>query len=132
MTDEQFELIMQMLLQQTELLTRLVQVVEARQQPSLPAPGYIRDIKEFHEFDWSSIGASVAHADDDGAAVVTWCGRSFIRRSPANRFKPAIWFSRSAGKGKDGAVYERLITFKELPTPGQLPTPVKTLTHTHQ
>lgn len=128
MTDEQFELIMQMLIQQTELLTRLVQVVEARQQPALPAPGYTRDIKEFHEFDWSSIGASVAHADDDGAAVVTWCGRSFIRRSPANRFKPAIWFSRAAGKKDGEPVYERLITFKQMPAPEQLPTPVKTLT----
>jgi len=70
-------------------------------------------LSRFYEFDWGAIGASVLEKDRHGATLVSWAGRVYQRRSPANKFE--IWFSRSTGKGDDGSIsYERLITFKVL------------------
>jgi DdrB-like protein len=122
MTDEQFQLIMEALVQQTQLLDRLVRVVEARQ----PAPGYVRNLSDFQTFDWSELGATVTQTDADGVAVVTWRGHQYVRRSPSNKFNPAIWFSRAVGKDDNGENrYERLITFKELAEPEPLSEKVR-------
>lgn len=122
MTDDQFQLILETLYQQTDLLERLVAVIEARS----PAPGYVRALTEFAGFDWSEIDATVLQTDSDGIAVISWRGHRYTRRSPSNKFDPAIWFSRAVGKDEDGnSRYERLITFKELAEPEPLPHKVK-------
>lgn len=122
MTDDQFQLMMETLLQQTHLLERLVCAVEARS----PVPSFVRSLAEFAEFDWSEIDATVLLTDSDGVAVISWRGHRYMRRSPSNKFDPAIWFSRAVGKDDDGGNrYERLITFKELADPEPLPEKVK-------
>jgi DdrB-like protein len=116
---------LQALSQQTQLLDRLVRIVEARQ----PAPAYLRGIDEFEQFDWSEIDAAVTQTDADGVAIVTWRGHQYVRRSPSNKFSPAIWFSRAVGKDDSGENrYERLITFKELAEPEPLPNRVRRVT----
>jgi len=122
MANEQFQLMIDILGQQTALLERLVAAVEARS----PVPNYVRDLAEFTEFDWSEIDATVIQTDDDGIATISWRGHRYMRRSPSNKFDPAIWFSRAIGKDDDGSNrYERLITFKELAEPEPLPSKVK-------
>ncbi|MHC5762616.1 single-stranded DNA-binding protein [Nostoc sp.] len=79
------------------------------------APNYQFPLEQFKNFDWSAIGATVEKSDQYGAAIVSWGGQQFTRRSPTNKFDPAIWFSRCTGKAEDGSnAYERLITFKPL------------------
>lgn len=76
-------------------------------------PNYQYDLSAFPNFNWDAIGASVTDRDRYGAAAVTYCGHTYIRRSPQNKFGEAIWFSRCTGKGDQGEnVYLRLITFK--------------------
>ena len=78
-------------------------------------PDLVYPLSRFGGFDWQSIGASVLEKDRHGATLVSWAGRIYQRRSPANKFGEAIWFSRSLGKGDDGSIsYERLVTFKQL------------------
>ncbi|NJP11679.1 MAG: hypothetical protein HC866_21245 [Leptolyngbyaceae cyanobacterium RU_5_1] len=121
MTNE-FQLLMDMLTHHAELLERIAIAVEAKQN----APNYQVDLSDFATFDWSSIGATVEHSDRDGAAIVVWRRNRYIRRSAANKFQPAIWFSRSLGKDDEGNNrYERLITFKELPEAEPLPEKVR-------
>lgn len=90
------------------------------------APNYQRRLEEFGTFDWSTIGALVLEHDGDGPAAVEWRGRRYTRRAPQNKFDPAIWFSRAAGKDEDGTVhYDRLITFKNQAEPEPLPAKAK-------
>lgn len=101
----------------TEYLRRIAVSLEALALALAPktAPDYQHDLTEFPQFDWSSIGAVVTFCDRDGAAIVTWGGHTYIRRSPHNKFDLAIWFSRCVGKEKNGElIYERLITFKRM------------------
>jgi hypothetical protein len=124
MTDDQFQILMEMLTHQTALLERIAIALETGQ----PAPNYQVSLADFAEFDWSGIGAIVEQRDRDGAAVVMWRGNRYVRRSANNKFQPAIWFSRSIGKGEGGETqYERLITFKALPQPEPLPEKVRRL-----
>ena len=122
MTDNQFQIIMDMLNQQLAVLNRIADALETEQA----APGYVQDLQDFANFDWSSIGANVNQADRDGVAVVTWRGHRYVRRSASNKFNPAIWFSRAVGKDDSGENrYERLITFKELAEAEPLPDKVR-------
>ncbi|MBD2341237.1 hypothetical protein H6G64_30160 [Calothrix sp. FACHB-156] len=90
------------------------------------APNYQYPLESFKTFDWSSIGATVEQKDQHGPAVVSWGGQQFIRRSPANKYDPAVWFSRCVGKAEDGSnSYERLITFKSLSKTEVDPLPEK-------
>ena len=41
--------------------------------------------------------------DQFGAAIVSWNGKQFIRRSPSNKFGVALWFSKCIGKDEDGS-----------------------------
>lgn len=69
---------------------------------------------------------SVERSDQYGAAIVSWRGVQFVRRSPSNKFGEAIWFSRCVGKGDDGSnIYERLITFRPLSKTEVEPLPEK-------
>ena len=78
-------------------------------------PDLVYPLDRFITFDWTSIGATVLDEDRHGAALVSWGGWVYTRRSPSNKFGEAIWFSRCTGKGEDGSnLYERLLTFKLL------------------
>jgi hypothetical protein len=90
------------------------------------APNYQFPLESFKGFDWSAIGATVDKSDQHGAAVVSWNGQQYTRRSPSNKFDPAVWFSRCVGKGDgDKNVYERLVTFKPLSKTEVDPLPEK-------
>lgn len=91
------------------------------------APNYQRNIEEFKRFDWASIDVTVERSDQYGAAIVTWKGYQFIRRSPSNKFGVAVWFSRCTGKDDTTGenVYERLITFKPVSDKEVEPLPEK-------
>ncbi|WP_104010074.1 single-stranded DNA-binding protein [Trichormus variabilis] len=105
MNNDQFQLFMTVLLRIADALERIA--------PATPkAPNYQYPIEQFLTFDWESIGAVVEKHDQYGAAVVSWGGRSFLRRSPANKYSAAIWFSCAVGKDGENTIYERLITFK--------------------
>ena len=76
------------------------------------APDIREPIQDYLTFDWSSIGAEVTRADEDGPTVIRWNGKFYKRRSPSNKFEPSIWFSRCVGKREDGSNnYETLISF---------------------
>lgn len=93
----------------------LERIADALEQatPTAQAPNYQRPLEDFADFDWASINATVDQVDRYGAAIVSWRGQQFIRRSPSNKFGEAIWFSRHSGKTDDGEnKYERLVTFK--------------------
>lgn len=78
-------------------------------------PNYVKPIEDFRAFDWEIIGASIVQQDADGPTHVEHGGFIWTRRSPQNKFDPAIWFSRPAGKDADGNVkYLRLITFRPI------------------
>lgn len=80
---------------------------------SSPAPNYQRQLNEYQNFDWGSIGAMILKQDEDGVSAVEWNGQVFVRRSPNNKYDAAIWFSRCTGKDADGNNrYVRLISFK--------------------
>jgi hypothetical protein len=90
------------------------------------APNYQYPLTSFKTFEWESIEATVDRSDNCGATVVTWNGQQYIRLSPVNKFKPAIWFSRCTSKRDDGSnEYERLITFKSMPKAEIEPLPEK-------
>ena len=108
--------------QQLEMLTRIAESLENQKG----TPNYQIQLAEFGGFDWSGIGATVEQRDRDGVASVVWRGKRYVRRSVANKFQPAIWFSRSLGKDEEGnSRYERLITFKELANAEPLPDRVR-------
>ena len=50
------------------------------------APNYQLHLEEFATFNWASIGAFVERVDEQGAAIVDWRGKRFIRCSPTNKF----------------------------------------------
>jgi hypothetical protein len=122
MNDDQFQTLVELLHHQSSLLERIANVLEQPQG----APNYQASLEVFRQFDWTRIGAIVELQDADGVAVVTWHGNRFVRRSAANKFEPAIWFSRSIGKDEGGNNrYERLITFKTLGQVEPLPDKVR-------
>jgi hypothetical protein len=111
MTQDNFEIVTDLLL---KILKQTERIAIALESQETKPPQWHKPIAEFKNFDWTAIGAKVLKSDRDGAAVVEWKSREYIRRSPENKFGAAIYFSRSIGldptTGK--AVYERLITFK--------------------
>jgi hypothetical protein len=89
------------------------------------APNYIKPLDAYRGFDWAGIGASVVGQDVDGPTHLEWGGALWTRRSPSNKYDPAIWFSRPAGRDEEGNIkYLRLITFK--PVKDAEPLPEKT------
>ncbi len=113
MTPEQIQLLLDLQFRQTLALEKIAGVLE--QLNSKEAPNYEYPLESFRDFDWSSIGAQVIRKDQFGAAIVSWNGKQFVRRSPSNKFAAALWFSKCIGKDEDGSnKYQRLITFKSL------------------
>jgi hypothetical protein len=113
MTPEQTHLWLEIQHRQMVALERIADSISAIAPVSTAAPNYQRPLETFARFDWESIGATVERSDQYGAAVVSWRGLQFVRRSPSNKFKEIIFFSRCVGKDDDGNnKYERLISFK--------------------
>ncbi|MEI2582362.1 single-stranded DNA-binding protein [Scytonema sp. PRP1] len=131
MTPEQIHTWLQIQQRQTLALEKMAASLErmtAALERLAPrtAPNYQYSLESFRSFDWSAIGATVERKDQHGAAIVSWNGQQYIRRSPSNKFDPAIWFSRCTGKAEDGSnAYERLITFKPISTAEVEPVPEK-------
>lgn len=100
-----------------ELMGRITAALEQLAgDAGVKAPNYQIPLESWSAFDWQSIGAVVERADNHGAAIVSWKGQIFTRRSPDNKFGATIFFSRCIGKDERGEnQYERLITFKPLP-----------------
>lgn len=97
-------------------LIRISDALEAIARAGEPAePNLVKPLDEFSSFDWSSIGASAVHQDQDGPTHLEWGGYVWTRRSPSNKYDPAIWYSRAAGRDAEGNVrYLRLITFRKV------------------
>jgi len=95
------------------LLERIANALE-RMAPAESAPNLTYDLSEFKNFDWGAIGAKIEVKDQYGPAIVIWQGNRFVRRSP-DKYDPAIFYSRCIGKEDNRNVYEKLVTFKELP-----------------
>lgn len=110
---------------QTQLLERIAAALEGQ-----TVPNYQMGLDAYQSFDWATIGATIEQVDSDGVAAVSWHGNRYIRRSAANKFEPAIWFSRSVGRDEAGnPKYERLITFKRFGDVEPLPVKVAKFTH---
>lgn len=110
----------------TAVLQQLVRIADALEKLAAGgapvAPDYQRAIDDYPGFDWAGIGATVVAADDDGPTHVEHGGYLYQRRAPVNKFEPAIWYSRAAGKDEQGeVVYARLITFKAIKPADPLP-----------
>ncbi len=121
MTPQDFQAYLQL---QQRIITLLERMALALEQmiPTLQAPNYQFDLKDYGTFNWASIGATVADFDSDGATAIHYRNHTYLRRSPSNKFDAAIWFSRCVGRDEQGAnKYERLITFKAKQVPEQLP-----------
>ena len=71
-------------------LERIAEAVERLAPASTAAPNYTYPLESFSSFDWASINATVVQSDQYGAAIVSWKGQQFVRRSPSNKFDPAI------------------------------------------
>lgn len=113
MTPEQTNLWLEIQHRQMVALERIAESIQQLVPVSTAAPNYQHPLESFARFDWESIGATVERSDQFGAAIVSWRGLQFVRRSPSNKFCEAIWFSRCTGKDNNGEnKYERLISFK--------------------
>lgn len=112
-----------------ELMRRIADALEQLAgTDSAKAPNYQIPLPQWSSFNWESIGAVVERADNHGAAIVSWRGQIFTRRSPENKFGPTIFFSRCIGKDERGEnQYERLVTFKPLAAVEPVPDRVSRL-----
>lgn len=114
-----------------QALLRLTQALEQMVPPAKPS-NYQLALESWTTFDWASIGATVERQDEHGPTIINWRGQQFTRRSPNNRFKESIWYSRCTGKDANGTLqYERLCTFKPLASVeiDPLPERVRRLVH---
>lgn len=130
MEQKEFELqILESAKRHLELMRRITAALEALAGERLiKPPNYQIPLELWGSFDWRSIGAVVERADNHGAAIVSWRGQIFTRRSPSNKYDPAVWYSRCTGKDDRGEnQYERLITFKPLAQAEPVPERVSRL-----
>ena len=102
MTPEQTNLWLEIQHRQMIALENIATSIQQLVPLSTAAPNYQQPLESFARFDWESISATVERSDQYGAAIVSWRGLQFVRRSPSNKFGEAIWFSRCTGKGEDG------------------------------
>lgn len=113
-----------------QLMERIALALESMASAQAPqrAPNYELPLERWKNFDWASIGARVERSDSFGPAIISWRGIQFARRSPANKYQEAIWFSRCIGKDERGEnQYERLATFKPLSAVEPVPERVSRL-----
>lgn len=108
--------------QSLERIAKLLEEESAQKE----APNYQLRLEDFATFNWASIDAIVERHDAQGAAIVSWKGKQFVRRSPTNKYGPVVFFSRCTGKDEQGDnQYERLCTFKSLERVKVEPIPEK-------
>lgn len=107
-------------------VTRIADALDIIARAGAPVePGYIKPIGEYAGFDWTTIGATVVSSDKDGPTHLEHSGFVWTRRSPANKYSPAVWFSRANGKDADGNTkYLKLITFREISDADPIPDKV--------
>lgn len=126
MTPDQWQLFLEIQHRQMTAVERLTELVSQLIPTNTAAPNHQAALENFRGFDWASIGATVERSDQFGAAIVSWRGQQFIRRSPSNKFGEALWFSRCTGKDDAGEnKYERLVTFRPLSKVEVEPIPAK-------
>ena len=123
----QWRLFLEIQHRQMIALEKLADAVQQLVPVSTAAPNYQYQLENFNTFDWSCIGVTVERSDQFGAAIVSWRGLQFVRRSPQNKFGEAIWFSRCTGKDESNGEnkYERLVTFRSLSKVEVEPVPQK-------
>ena len=109
-------MIEQLLQQQNQLLGELIATLRELKPQAPLALNMQFPIEEFAHFDWAQIGARVVKHDEDGPTVVERDGHQYRRRSPQNKFTPAVWYSRCVGKDDQGNAnaYEKLVSFVEI------------------
>jgi hypothetical protein len=108
-----------------EILERIALALESNVKPTLDM---VRPLGEYSGFDWRSIGAQPIGHDPDGVTHVLFNGNVYMRRTGNNpNFKPAVWYSRGAGRDElTGQVnYEKLISFEELPQAERITEPTR-------
>lgn len=116
--------IYKLLHENNRLLERIANSLEANAPKE--APNFQLRLEEFATFDWTKIDATVERHDAQGAAIVSWKGKQFVRRSPTNKYSPVVFFSRCTGKDEQGEnQYERLCTFKSVQQVEVEPIPEK-------
>lgn len=123
--DDRLQQLLAAVERQTALLERIAMAMELG-EGGTASPNYEVCLTQFRAFDWGAIDATVEQEDHDGVATVLWRGHRYVRRSAANKFEPAIWFSRAVGKDEAGNVqYAKLVTFRLRPKAEPLPSKVK-------
>ena len=107
-------------------ITRIADALDVIARAGAPQePNYIKPIGEYTGFDWSTIGATVVSSDRDGPTHLEYGGFVWTRRSPSNKYNPAVWYSRANGKDADGNTqYLKLITFREITGADPIPDKV--------
>ena len=111
---------------ETLIITQLVRIADAMERLASggkpTAPNIVRPIEEYKTFDWAAHNMEVVKRDDDGPTHVSYGGVLYTRRSPSNKFEPAIWYSAPAGKDEEGNVeYICLIRFRTFSDADPLP-----------
>ena len=111
---------------ETLIITQLVRIADAMERLASggkpTAPNIVRPIEEYKTFDWAAHNMEVVKRDDDGPTHVSYGGVLYTRRSPSNKFEPAIWYSAPAGKDEEGNVeYIQLIRFRSFSDADPLP-----------
>lgn len=117
---------MQDISQLAPVLERIAVALERLANDGKPvAPNLTRPMEEYAGFDWASIGADIVKTDNDGPTHIQHNGMLYTRRSPVNKYDPAIWYSAPAGKDAEGNTeYVRLVTFKHFGDADPLPSKV--------
>ncbi len=110
MTSEEFDTLLEIQHRQMIALERLVYFVEQLVPEKPIVPNYKRSLNSFHNFDWASIGATVEKSDQYGAAIVSWKGLRFVRRTK-NGITEGVWFSRRSQDENGEDKFENLIAF---------------------
>lgn len=101
----------------TKGVERIADALEAQRVPEDET--LTVDIKQFHGFDWSSIGASVVATDHDGVATIRTANGRFANRRTNDKFGAEIWFSYATGKDTEGKnQYHKVVAFKQ-PKPAE-------------
>jgi hypothetical protein len=92
------------------------------------APDYRYPMAAYWTFDWAVINARVVDRDNDGPTAVQYRNRVYYRRSPRNKFAPAVWYSYADGQDDTGnTVYRCLVTFKDVADVDPVPDKIRDL-----
>lgn len=138
MNEKQIEQLLLLQSQQAASLERIADLVEAfvkntEEAASTSRYRYYKSLREYPDFDWSSIGATLIDDDESGATAIAWKNKRYTRRANA-KYSSDIWFSCGTGKDEEGNnKYDNLIIFKGSeseaePLPKKIASGVKAVT----